>query len=384
MTTTDSAHSGGVIAAPTPDGAGPAAELRACLAEIVPRFRAMWGDAPSGFDAEMAWQRELAAVGWAAPSWPEWAGGRGLGVVDRVACDAELAAVDAPMLAGVLGVNNVGPALIMFGTESQQQTLPRILAGEELWCQGFSEPGAGSDLAALATRASVDEDGFVVNGQKVWTSSGTHGTHIMTLVRTDPDAPKHKGISVLLVPMDSPGVEVRPLRQITGEAEFAEVFFTDVRVPRSALLGPLNEGWHVTMSTLGYERTGIINLASALQREVESLVARTRVTDPLLRDEVTRRWMDARLTGLLGARALAKLGEGGAPGPEQSVIKFAWSRATAEMGETMMRVQGLDALLSDDPGAQRFLRTRASTIAAGTTEIMKNLLAEQVLGMPKG
>jgi alkylation response protein AidB-like acyl-CoA dehydrogenase len=362
--------------------ASPAAELRAYLDSIVPGYRERWGRDTS-FEASLAWQKLLAAGGWAAPSWPEWAGGRALGVLDRVACDAELARVDAPMMAGVLGLQNVGPALIMFGTEEQQASLPRILTGDEIWCQGFSEPGAGSDLAGLSTRAVVDGDDFVVNGQKVWTSQGMEGTHMMLLVRTDPDVPKHKGISVLTVRLDSPGVERRPLRQLTGESEFAEVFFTDVRVPRSALLGPLNEGWRVTMATLGYERTGIINLASALQRDVESLVTGLTVEDPLLRDELVRRWMDARLTGLLGARALAALGEGGKPGAAQSVIKAAWSRTTSELGETMMAVAGEQALLADDPAAMRFLRSRASTIAAGTTEVMKNLLAEQVLGLPK-
>ncbi|GAA3526949.1 acyl-CoA dehydrogenase family protein [Amycolatopsis ultiminotia] len=364
-----------------------AAELRAYLESVVPAYRAEWGDGRS-FVAALAWQRLLADGGWAAPSWPVWAGGRGLEVVDRVQCDAELARVDAPMPAGVLGLNNVGPALILFGDTGQRESLPRILRGEEIWCQGFSEPEAGSDLAGLRTRAELVGDdgaaGFVVNGQKVWTSAGMQGTHLMLLVRTDPAAPKHRGISVLLVPMDSAGIERRPLRQITGESEFAEVFFTDVQVPRTALLGPLHGGWRVTMATLGYERSGVLSLAAGLQREVERLVPGLRVSDPLLREEILRRWMDARLTGLLGARALAALGEGGKPGAAQSVIKAAWSRTTAELGETLLRVQGADGLLAGNPAAQRFLRSRSSTIAAGTTEIMKNLLAEQVLGLPKG
>ena len=360
----------------------PALDLRAYLEEIVPGYRRRWGTEES-FEAALAWQQLMAAGGWAAPSWPVEAGGRGLGVVDRVQCDAELARVGAPMMAGVLGLQNVGPALFLFGTDAQKASLPRILTGEEIWTQGFSEPGAGSDLAALRTRAVRDGDEFVVNGQKIWTSNGMQGTHMMLLVRTDPEAARHRGISVLLVRLDSPGVDRRPLRQLTGESEFAEVFFTDVRVPVTALLGPLDEGWRVTMATLGYERTGVISRASALQRDVEVLVAGMCLDDPPLRDEMTRRWMDARLTGLLGARALAKLGQGGNPGPEQSVIKFAWSKATAELGETLMHASGSSALLAYDPGVRRFLRSRASTIAAGTTEVMKNLLAEQVLGLPK-
>jgi alkylation response protein AidB-like acyl-CoA dehydrogenase len=360
-----------------------AAELRGYLRAVVPGYRAKWGETRS-FEADLAWQRLLADGGWAAPSWPVWAGGRGLGVVDRVQCDAELAAVDAPMPAGVLGLNNVGPALILFGSEEQRGSLSRILTGEEIWSQGFSEPGAGSDLAALSTRAEPDGDGFLVNGQKVWTTSGMQATHCMLLVRTDPEAPKHKGISVLLVPLDTPGIERRPLRQLTGEAEFAEIFFTDVRVPRTALLGPLHDGWRVTMKTLGYERSGVISLAGSLQRDVERLVQELRIDDPLLRDEMVRRWMDARLNGLLGARALAALGDGGEPGAAQSVIKLSWSLATAELGETLMRVRGAAGLLAGDPAVHRFLRSRSATIAAGTTEVMKDLLAERVLGLPKG
>jgi alkylation response protein AidB-like acyl-CoA dehydrogenase len=370
------------VRADTASAGTPAGELRSFLHRTMPGYRAQWGEQRT-FESALAWQRLMAEARWAAPSWPVEAGGRGLEVADRFACDMELARVDAPMMAGVLGLQNVGPALFLFGTDEQKESLPRILRGDEIWCQGFSEPGAGSDLAGLSTRAVLDGDEFVVNGQKIWTSQGMNGTHIMLLVRTDPTAPKHKGISVLLVPLDSPGIDRRALRQITGESEFAEVFFTDVRVPRSALLGPLNEGWRVTMATLGYERTGVISLAAKLQREVEVLVTGLKVEDPLLRDELVRRWSDARLTGLLGARALAKLGEGGRPGPEQSVIKFAWSQVTSELGETLLRVQGPDALLGGTPAVQRFLTSRSSTIAAGTTEVMRNLLAEQVLGLPK-
>jgi alkylation response protein AidB-like acyl-CoA dehydrogenase len=361
---------------------GPALELRAYLEKAVPGYRAQWGDAQS-FEARLAWQRMLHEGGWAAPSWPVEHGGRGLGPVDRVQCDLELSKVDAPMPAGVLGLQNVGPALFMFGTEEQKRSLPRIRSGEEIWAQGFSEPGAGSDLAALSTRAEPRDGGFVVNGQKVWTSNGMEATHCLLLVRTDWDAPRHKGISALLVDLSSPGVERRPLRQITGEAEFAEIFFSDVRVPGENLLGPLNEGWHVTMKTLGYERSGVINQAAALEREVRLVVEQVRVEDPLLRDELVTRWMEARLVGLMGARALAKLGEGQDPGAEQSVIKFGWSLAVGRLGETMMAVAGPNALLGSEPAVGRFLRSRASTIAAGTTEVLKNVLAERVLGLPR-
>jgi alkylation response protein AidB-like acyl-CoA dehydrogenase len=360
----------------------PARELRAYLATIMPTFQAEWPD-NQGFDAGLAWQRLLHAGGWAAPSWPVDAGGRGLEVLDRVQCDMELARIDAPLPAGILGLNNVGPALILFGNDAQQRSLPKILSGEEIWAQGFSEPGAGSDLASLRTRAEPTDDGFLVNGQKVWTSQGMQATHMMLLVRTDPGAAKHKGISVLLVPLDLPGIERRPLLQITGESDFAEVFFTDVNVPATALLGPLHDGWRVTIATLGYERSGVISMAARLERDVLRLVAGVAVTDPLQRDQLVRRYIEARLTGLMGARALAALGEGQEPGAAQAVIKLAWSLGMARLGETLLDLAGSNGLLADEPAAVQFLRSRAATIAAGTTEIMKDLLAERVLGLPR-
>jgi alkylation response protein AidB-like acyl-CoA dehydrogenase len=218
-------------------------QLRRYLNEVLPAYREQRGSEDS-FAAELAWQQVLNDGGWAAPSWPHWAGGRGLETRDRVECDLELADADAPMPAGILGLNNVGPTLIHFGTEEEQQrSLPRILSAEEIWCQGFSEPDAGSDLASLRTSARMDGEEFVVNGQKVWMSNGMEGTHCMVLVRTDPAAPKHQGISALLILFDTPGVGRRPLRQITAAEGFAEVFFTEVRMPVTALLGALNEGW---------------------------------------------------------------------------------------------------------------------------------------------
>jgi alkylation response protein AidB-like acyl-CoA dehydrogenase len=360
-----------------------ALEFRAYLAEAAPAFFATWG-AEKSFEAGMAWQRMLNDGGWAAPSWPTEAGGRGLDVIDRTQCDMELAKADGPVVAGILGINNVGPALFLFGSEQQRASLPKILSGEEVWAQGFSEPGAGSDLAALRTRAEKVEGGFVVNGQKVWTSRGMQATNMMLLVRTDPDAPKHKGISVLMIDMSTAGIERRPLRQITGESEFAEVFFTDVFIPEECLLGEVNKGWGVTMTTLGYERSGVIAMAARLERDIQNAVAGLTITDPILRDEVTQRWMEGRLTGLLGARALAALAGGQPPGAEQSIIKFAWSQASAHLGETLVDAAGPQALLAGDPAMYQFLSTRAATIAAGTTEVMRDILSERILGMPKG
>jgi alkylation response protein AidB-like acyl-CoA dehydrogenase len=372
---------------PEVSAADPASELRAYLEQVVPAYRADWPDDTS-FEARLAWQRVLADGGWAAPGWAIEHGGRGLGAVERVQCDAELARYDAPMPAGVLGLNNVGPTIAAWGTDAQKAFLPRILSGEDVWCQGFSEPEAGSDLAALKTRAELLDGEFLVNGQKVWTSNGMQATHCMLLARTDPAADKHSGISVLLVPMDLPGIERRPLRQITGESEFAEVFCTDVPVPAAALLGPLHDGWRVTMTTLGYERAGVISMAARLERDVMRQVGELRglAPDPALRDELVGRYLEARIVGLLGQRALGQLRAGEQPGPAQSVIKYAWSRASQRLGETVLDAEGAYGLVGGRTAesGHDFLRSRAATIAAGTTEVMRNILAERVLGLPKG
>jgi len=379
---------GGAAFRPT---TGPAAELDAHVRELLPRHREKWGS-DNSFAARMDWQRALHAVDWIAPQWPTEFGGRGLDIVDQVLCDRVLAVHRAPSpLAAVLGVNNVAPTLMRFGTPEQQRHLAAIQSGEELWCQGFSEPGSGSDLASLRTRAVIEGDGedreFVITGQKVWTSEGMEASHCMLLVRTDPDAAPHRGISALLVPLDLPGVTRRPIVQITGEGGFAEVFYDEVRVPYSALLGPLHEGWNVTMTTLSFERAGVIEMAAQLELAVEDLVAdlSDRDLDPEIRLELTDRLIEARLCGLLGERALGLIAEGGAPGAEHSVIKLVWARAFQRQGNTHLAAMGLDAVLAG-PGAtahRAYLSTRAATIAGGTTEIMRNILAERVLGMPR-
>ena len=365
-----------------------AAELSAFLDEALPAFEEQWGN-DRGFAARLDWQRRLNRGGWVAPSWPTEIGGRGLGVADRVACDLVLGLRKAPAIAGILGVNNVGPTLAAVGTEEQKAHLPRILAGDEIWCQGFSEPEAGSDLANLRMQAVRDGDHYVVNGQKVWTSQGMEATHCQLLVRTDPDAPKHKGISALVVPLDLPGIERRPLRQINGEADFAEVFFEDVRVPVANLLGAENDGWRVTMTTLSHERTGVVTISAMLESDARTLLAEHRRDGdrPLpaaLRDEVVQRYVEARGLAMMGENSLALAEAGGHPGAEQSVIKFAWSLLSQRLTETRLAVEGLAGLTGEVPSvASSFLGSRASTIAGGTTEVMKNILAERVLGLPK-
>ena len=380
---------GGKAAAVTPPPPGtPAAELTAQVQRLLPLHRQKWGDDDS-FAARLDWQAALHAVGWIAPHWPAEFGGRGLNIVDQVACDRVLAQYRAPDLAGVLGVNNVSPTLMRYGTPEQQAHLRGIQAGTEVWCQGFSEPGSGSDLASLRTRAVLDEETgeFVINGEKIWTSEGMEADYCMLLVRTDPDARPHKGISALLVPMDSPGITRRPITQITGEGGFAQVFFDDVRVPRAALLGPLHEGWTVTMTTLSFERVGVIMMAGRLEQTILDVVAELagRELDPGVRLELADRFAEARLLGLVGQRALGRIAEGGAPGAEHSVIKHAWSLAMQSVGASHLAALGLDGI-SGTPltlAQAAYLRSRAATIAGGTTEIMRNILAERVLGMPR-
>ncbi|TVT26117.1 acyl-CoA dehydrogenase [Amycolatopsis acidiphila] len=381
----DPAGQAGARPVPAPPAGSPAAELAAHVERLLPAHRAKWGDDDS-FTARLDWQRTLHGVGWIAPQWPAEFGGRGLGIVDQVACDRLLAEHRAPDLAGVLGVNNVAPTLMRYGTPEQQRHLAGIQAGTTVWCQGFSEPGSGSDLASLRTRAALDGEEFVINGQKIWTSEGMEADYCLLLVRTDPDAKPHKGISALLVPLDTPGITRRPITQITGEGGFAELFFDDVRVPRSALLGPLHEGWTVTMTTLGFERAGVIMMAGRLEQTVRDVAAELagRELDDETRLALTDRLAEARALGLLGQRALGRIAAGGAPGAEHSVIKLAWSLALQAVGDTHLAALGLDGIGGEAVSAQQaYLRSRAATIAGGTTEIMRNILAERVLGLPR-
>ena len=362
-----------------------AAELRPILEAIMDRHRQQWGDSTE-WDALADFQRELGKAGWGAPQWPVQIGGRGLGVVDTLACDREFARVDAPNRVAVFGTNNVGPTIAAFGTDEQKVHLAAMLNGDEFWCQGFSEPDFGSDLAGLRTRADITDDGFVVNGQKVWTSIGMHASHCMLLVRTDPDAPKHAGISALLVPMDTPGLTRRPIQQINGESEFAELFFEDMFVPASALLGPLHEGWRITMATLGFERAGVISIAGKLANDIKELTFSPEVAgaSATVRQQVMALYSDARILEWMGERALANINDVAAASTAASLIKQTWSTLSKRYAEVRCDLAGLDAIAGLAPEAGRGLLTsRASTIAGGTTEVMKNILGERNLGLPR-
>ena len=364
---------------------GTAEEFGAFLEAEVPRFRERWSD-PASWEAKVDWQRTLNTGRWAAPAWPVEYGGRGLEPHEVFVVEQMLAEAGFPIIAGVLGLNNVGPTIIAWGNEEQRSHLPAILSGEEMWCQGFSEPGAGSDLAGLRTRAVRDGDDYIVNGQKIWTSNGTHATHMELLVRTDPSLPKHKGISALTVDLSSPGIEIRPIRQINGEREFAEVFFTDVRVPAANLLGPENQGWSVTMTTLGHERSAIAALARRLHGDVAGLIERRQgvATPASLRDDLVGRYVETFVAAELGAQMLARVAEGEQPGAEQTVIKLMWSEAGQRLDSTRLALAGVAGASGADPLAVRqYLTGRALTIAGGTTQVVKNIMAERVLGLPK-
>lgn len=364
----------------------PHLELRSLLNDVVmPTHRERWGDSTE-WDALSDFQRQLSAHDWTAPAWPVEAGGRGLTVAEQIACDIELRRAGCPTRVAVYGVKNVGPTILAVGNEEQQKHARAIADATEFWCQGFSEPDNGSDLAGLRCRAELDGDDFVINGSKVWTSIGLWATHCMLLVRTDPDAPKHRGISALLIPLDLPGIDRRPIKQLNGQAEFAELHFTDVRAPTSSLLGPMNEGWRVTMATLGYERAGVIAMAGELADDADGAirsVARDGALDPVTRDRGLRMWSRAQVLSWMGQRALAEAeDDSGAPEVTGSVIKLAFSIVSQEVGEFTASAAGPGAML-DGPDVAELLRSRAATIAGGTTEVMKNILGERALGLPR-
>jgi alkylation response protein AidB-like acyl-CoA dehydrogenase len=352
--------------------------------------------------ARVAWQRRLAADGWTGLHWPAEFGGRGLSVTERIACDSELATRDAPPLAGQLGLNNVGPTLIAAGTDEQRAHLPAILDASEIWCQGFSEPDAGSDLASLRTTARPAGDGFAVNGRKIWTTNGMDATHCMLLARTGPPDSRHRGISAFVFPMDLPGIERRPIRQMDGGEEFAEMTFDGLELPASALLGPLNGGWRTAMTTLAFERVGVISQAAGLERRVHAAVTAAAAVgggDRVIRDELARRLVEGRVLGMLGEEALAELGAGAQPGPRHAVIRLAQGLLRQRLAETLALAAGpaVAAGLPPDRGAetggdragggrdtaQELLASRSVSIAAGTREILKTLVAEQALGLPR-
>jgi alkylation response protein AidB-like acyl-CoA dehydrogenase len=339
-----------------------------------------------------AWNRALADAGYAAIAWPREYGGRGAGVLEQVVWDEELHRAGAPGPINVIGIPNVAPAIMAHGTSAQQTgLLPRMRRGDDIWCQGFSEPDAGSDLASLRTRAVRDGDDWVVTGQKIWTTLGQVADWCELLVRTSPEAPKHHGISCLLVDLDRPGVDVRPLVTITGEREFNEIFFEDVRVPVDQTLGPVDDGWRVAMTTLAHERGGVARLHLGLRAKVQRLLELARSTplgdgrmasdDPALRQRLARAYLHAELLKLLSDRAISRELHGRPLGPEGSLAKLVWSETEQLVAEVSGEVLGPDAN-SGEWGRDRVM-ARSHTIAGGTTQVNKNIIATRILGLPR-
>ena len=351
------------------------------------------------FERRRAWQKTMHAAGWVGITWPTEYGGRGAGLIKRVIWEEEYAAARAPVLPGNMALNLVGPTIIHWGTDAQKRRhLPAILAADEIWCQGFSEPGAGSDLASLRTRAVDRGDHYVVNGQKVWTS-GAHFAHwIILLVRTDPDAPKHRGISCLLVPMRSPGISVRPLVLMTGHHHFNEVFFTDVAVPKANLLGPPNQGWKVSTTTLMYERHSAGGRSHAAQIARLAALARRVTIDgkpaweqPWIRQRLAQLAIDCEALKYTRLRSLTRQLRGEPPGPEGSILKLTGSELGVRIADVAGELLGMHVLVNEPSGAvpdaprwfNRVLAARQYTISAGTSEIQRNIIGERVLGLPK-
>jgi alkylation response protein AidB-like acyl-CoA dehydrogenase len=371
-------------------------ELRAWYAANLPPG---WADREptvglDDLDFMRAWTRKIFDAGYAGITWPKEYGGLALAPTYLGIYLEEAARHDAPGHVGVIGIGMAGPTIMAWGSDEQKERYLRpLLSGEEIWCQGFSEPGAGSDLASARTRAVLDGDEWVVNGQKVWSSHAQVADWCILVVRTDPDAERHRGLSYLLVDMRAPGIDVRPLRQITGDPEFNEIYFTDVRVPRASMLGGPGEGWSVAMTTLLHERG---TLGFALTARFEQLLlrlarsARTErpdgsrpADDPLVRDRIGALAIDLEALRFTNYRALTALVKTGVPGPEGSIAKLHWSEANQRLTSLAQELEGPHGRLDGGFWGYQQLRSRGNTIEAGTSEILRNIIAERVVGLPR-
>ncbi len=363
------------------------AELRGWLDENHPGPEPEGDEA--GFEFRRAWQRRLADARWAGLSWPEEYGGRGATLIEQALFNEEMARSRAPQMANVLGLVMGGPVVIAHGTEEQKRRyLGPILTGEEIWCQGFSEPEAGSDLAALKTRAVKSDGGWVVTGQKVWTTLAHHSKWCMLVARTDQEAAKHKGLTYFLMDMEQDGVQVRPLVQITREPEFNELFIEEAYIPDENVVGGVGNGWGVAITTLMHERAGLafglqVSLKIALGQLIDLIRERGLESDPVTRQRVAQLFIEAEALRLNAWRGLTQIMKTGIPGPEGSLPKWQWSDLNQALTEYAMEVRGAEAPLADSEWTYRFLRARANSIEGGTTEVLRNIVAERVLGLPR-
>ena len=387
-------------------------KVRAFLGEKLPAgftgIGSLEGDALVEFTTE--WRTTLYEAGYLAPGWPEEYGGAGLSALEQVILAEEFARAGVPTGGpnDVFGIQMLGNTLLLMGTEEQKKYyLPRILSGEDTWCQGYSEPNAGSDLGNVGLRGVRDGDQWILNGQKIWTSAGHLADHIFTLARTDPDAPKHKGISFLLVDMRQPGIEVRPIRMINGDSEFNEVFYTDATAPVDNVVGGVNNGWAVAMTLLGFERgEAAATLPIRFQAEIDRLfmlaAERGLTSDPVMRQKLAWAYSKVQIMRYSGMRLLTNFLRGHHPGPDGAISKLYWSEYHRTVTELATHILGAEAMVptgrmpsssfqTDDAGAPNssaswvgtFLSSRAGTIYAGSSQIQRNIIGEMVLGLPK-
>ncbi len=348
------------------------------------------------------WQRALYDGGWAGIIWPKEYGGRGFSIIEQLIYNEAYAQFSAPdILALKIGLSLVGPTLIACGTPEQKaEHLDKILKGEEIWCQGFSEPNAGSDLASVKCKAELVGDEFIVTGQKIWTSVARYADWCMLVTRTNFEGPKHKGLTFLLVDMKSPGITIRPLKEMTGEEWFNEVFFDEVRVPRANAVGAINGGWDVVMTTLGHERAGTtphVRLAAESRRLARLAIdtprnGRSAADDPIIRQKVAQSLIEAAILRYTAYRNVTKMSRTGVPGEEGSILKIFWSELEQRLKDTAIEILGNRGLIpAGEPYAAdggfweyELLWSRSATIYAGTSEVQRNIIAQRVLGLPRG
>jgi alkylation response protein AidB-like acyl-CoA dehydrogenase len=351
------------------------------------------GDPPGGDAADNAWrrdwQRRLHEGGWAGVHWPTEYGGRGATLMETAIFFEEMGRAQAPLPANVLGLLLGGPTLMVWGSDEQKERhLAAILSADEIWCQGFSEPDAGSDLAALKTRAVPDGDDWVVTGQKVWTSGAQFSKWCMLVARTDGDAPKHKGLTYFLMDMEQDAVQVRPLVQITGDADFNELFIEEARIPGENVVGGVGNGWKVALTTLMNERAGLgfflqVRLRQLLDELMDEAADTGALEDPRVADTLADLHVRTEILRLTAYRGLSVIEQYGQPGPEGSLVKWLWSETNQLLTQFAPEIVGPEALTAGGPWAYELLRARGNSIEGGTTEILKNIVAERVLGLPR-
>ncbi|PVX81273.1 acyl-CoA dehydrogenase family protein [Paraburkholderia unamae] len=371
-------------------------EVRQWLHEHVPKERFKSYDTREGFEEHRAWERVLADAGWSSVTWPTELGGRGSDLIEWLIFEEEYWAVDAPMRVNQNGILLLGPTLMEFGTDEQKaRFLPRMARCDDMWAQGWSEPGAGSDMAAIRSMAVRDGDDYVINGQKTWSSRAIFADWLFGLFRSEPGSQRYHGLTYLLVPLDSPGITIRPIKALNGKESFAEIFFDDVRVSAQNRIGAEGQGWHVAMATAGFERGLLLRSPARYQRTAQKLVELYRANqaaadrDPSIREAVLRAWMGAQAYRLSAYHTAGRLLQGATIGAESSTNKIFWSELDLDMHETAMRILGARAELlpecayAEGGWLDGFLFAQAGPIYAGTNEIQRNIIAERLLGLPK-